>query len=147
MPDPLTLPAVAAPARFVPAHALAFGQPGTAATAVDRANPLPVVVGAQPATAAAVTGSTNASTLAGPFVPDLRRPIWITLSGEWTGTVRVLRSTDGGTTRLPLTVAGSPWAEFAANANEAFGEESDAGATYYLDIQLTGGTLAYRVAQ
>lgn len=147
MPSPISLPPIAAPARFVPAQALAFGQPGEPAVAVDRLNPLPIVISMGASTAAAMAGSVNASTLAGPFQPELRRPIWITLSGEWMGSVRLLRSTDGGATRLPLTIGGGPWAEFIANANEAVGEESDAAATYYLDMQLTSGTLSYRVAQ
>lgn len=147
MPDPIFSPPIATPGRFVPLQALAFGLPGEVAAAVARTNPLPIAVTRIAATATPMTGTVNATTLAGPFLPELGRPIWITLSGEWLGSARLLRSTDGGVTRLPLTVGGSPWAEFIANANEAIGEESDAAATYYLDIVLTTGTLTYRVAQ
>lgn len=42
--------------------------------------------------------------------------------------MQILRSTDGGTTRLPLTVAGQSWATLTANAQEAIGEESSVGA-------------------
>lgn len=146
MPQP-DLPPIAPPARFVPTHAVAFGQPGEAAIAVDHLNPLPTIVRRVAATATAMIGSVNVSTLVGPFFPELGRAIWVTLTGEWSGNAQVLRSTDGGATRQPLTIGGEPWAQFSANANEAIGEESDAAASYYLDIQLATGTLAYRVAQ
>jgi hypothetical protein len=80
-------------------------------------------------------------------VADLGRPIWVSLSGGWTGTVEVLRSTNGGTTMLPLTAGGERWGRFTANANEAIAEESEAGTTYYLATTLQTGTLTYRVAQ
>lgn len=100
-----------------------------------------------PATSTPLTGTANASTTVGPFTPQLARAIWIVLSGTWTGTVQVLRSTDGGATKLPLTVAGASWASFTANANEPVAEESDAAATYYLSITLASGSVTYRVAQ
>ena len=99
------------------------------------------------ATAAALAGTTNATGIVGPFAPDLARPIWLTLSGNWTGTVQLLRSTDAGVTKLPITVGGAAWASFAANCNEAVAEESVAGATYFLSITLTAGSVNYRVAQ
>ena len=62
--------------------------------------------------------------------------------GTW-----MLRSTDGGTTRLPMTIGGSGWGSFQGNCNEPVAEESVAGATYYLAIAVTSGTLSYRVTQ
>ena len=134
------------PASFVPAVAISTGQPGSEARFVDAANPLPVrpVRGTAPAPLA---GSASASAQVGPFLPELDRPIRLGLSGSWTGRVRLLRSIDGGATREPLTLAGASWASFTANANEVVAEESVAGASYYLDLAISAGTIAYRVAQ
>ncbi|ONF96436.1 hypothetical protein [Sphingomonas jeddahensis] len=138
---------VEVPAGFVPQYAIAFGAVDGPATAVHAGNPLPVRAARQPAAAPPLAGSLTASGMAGPFVPELDRPIWVTLSGDWSGTVELLRSTDGGATAVPLTAGGAPWARFTANANEAVADESEAGATYHLSATLLGGTLTYRVAQ
>jgi hypothetical protein len=61
--------------------------------------------------------------------------------------VRLLRSTDGGATKLPVTVAGDTWAQFTANCCEPVWDESEASARLYLDIALTSGTITYRIAQ
>jgi len=140
-------PQVDAPASFVPQQAIAFGPMGGQAVAVDAANPLPIVARPGAAQSVPLDGSANASGLIGPFLPELGRAIWLTLSGSWTGTVTVKRSVDGGATTQGLTIGGSSWAVFSANANEPVAEESEAAARYYLDVVLASGTLAYRVAQ
>lgn len=71
----------------------------------------------------------------------------LALSGTWTGTVKLLRSTDGGATKLPLTAAGLAWGVFNANCCEPVWEEAIVGAALYLDATLSSGTLTYRVAQ
>lgn len=100
------------------------------------------------------TGAPNF--LIGPFTPQLGREIWVTLSGAGSsGTAQLLRSTDGGATKLGLTVAGQPWGSFpfagitdlAPAANEIVTAETDASATYYLALTVTQGTVNYRVAQ
>lgn len=138
---------VEVPAGFVPQYAVAFGAVDAPAVAVHEANPLPVRSVMRPGAVAALTGSLSASGTVGPFVPELGRAIRVTLSGVWSGTVDVRRSTDGGATLLPLTVAGESWGRFTGNANEAVAEEHEAGASYHLVVTLTGGTLTYRVAQ
>ncbi len=138
---------VETPAGFVPQYAVAFGAVDAPAVAVHEDNPLPVRAVQKPAGSIPLTGTLTASGIAGPFAPDLDRPIWLTLSGEWTGTVEVLRSVDGGVTSLPLTAGGARWARFAANCNEAVASESEAGALHYLSATLLNGTLTYRVAQ
>ena len=145
----MTMASIEAPAGFVPALGVSFGAIGTGATPVDPDHPLPVTAVAWQgaATTAPVAGTASAATLAGPFAPALGRPIWLTLMGSWTGTVKLLRSTDGGTTRLPMTIGGSGWGSFQGNCNEPVAEESVAGATYYLDFAVTSGTLSYRVTQ
>ncbi|MFV0624142.1 hypothetical protein ACBY01_09055 [Sphingomonas sp. ac-8] len=135
------------PATFVPAVGLSFGQPGDEAVFVDAANPMPVRLARGSLAVVPLAGTASAATRSGPFVPELDRPIHLTLSGSWTGRATLLRSVDGGATAEPLTLAGAPWGVFTANANEVVAEESVAGASYYLDLAPTSGTVAYRVAQ
>ncbi|BBD99733.1 hypothetical protein SAMIE_1032340 [Sphingobium amiense] len=138
---------VTSPAGFVPETAISFGERDTPATPVSAQSPLPVAQWMTAAIAAPLAGSTAASAVSAAFIPDLGRPIWISLSGNWIGTVTVRRSVDGGATRLPLTVAGAPWGVFTANAQEAVGEESVAGARWYVDVALTSGSVDYRMEQ
>lgn len=140
-------PLIQAPAAYVPAHALSFGGLNDAATFVAVDAPLPTRARLIAASSVPLAGTTSASGEFGPFVPELGRAIWVTLSGDWTGTAALLRSTDGGTTWLPLTVGGQPWASYSGNAQEAAAEESDAAASYSLSVALVSGTLTYRVAQ
>lgn len=135
------------PAGFVPLHAVSFGGIGTPAVPVDGEHPLPVVAMRPIGTSTPLSATVTVSGTAGPFTPDLGWPVWLTLTGNWSGNVRLLRSVDGGTTKLPLTIAGQDWASFTGNVQEIVGEESSAGTTWYLAITLTGGTLTYRVAQ
>ena len=137
----------AAPARFVPLAAVAFSDEEQNGQVVNADNPLPVQLSFGPTEAAPLTGSAASSQLSAAFVPELGRPIWLTLSGAWSGTVPVTRSADGGATRQPLTIGGEPWAVFKSNVNEAVAVESEAGAAYSLDIALASGTLTYRVSQ
>lgn len=145
--SPPQLYEVDVPAGFVPQVALAFGTDGVAATPVDRTSPLPVFTTLAASQSAPLQGTTGVSGSLGPFAPELARPIYLRLSGTWVGTVTVLRSTDNGATRFALTLGGSAWGVFTANVNETVAEEGVAGATYYLDVQLTSGTIAYRMEQ
>lgn len=136
------------PGGYTPARALVFADTDGTAVQVSLASPLPVSMGAGSAAApAALSGSLSASGAAGPFTPLTGRPVVLALSGTWSGTVRVQRSTDGGTTRLPLTVGGSTWAQFTGNCCEPVWEENEAGAQLYLAVTVISGTLTYRVAQ
>jgi hypothetical protein len=83
----------------------------------------------------------------GPLNPLAGKEIWVTLSGTWTGTAQVMRSTDNGTTLLPLTVGGSAWGLYTTNANEQTAYPSDTAGAYFLVATITSGTLIYRVAQ
>lgn len=124
-----------------------MGEQGDTAVAVSEANPLPVQMTPQPASTQPLAQTLSASGSVGPFAPDLNRAIWLTLSGSWSGTATIMRSVDHGATRYPLTLAGQPWAVFTANAQEVISEESDASATYYVDIALNSGSVAVRVSQ
>jgi hypothetical protein len=59
----------------------------------------------------------------------------------------LLRSTDGGSTMLPLRAGGGAWAEYTAPGCEQAWTESEEGVSFYLDIALNSGTVAYRVSQ
>jgi hypothetical protein len=141
MPNPII-----SPAGYTPAFALSFADATGTAQNVSNAAPLPVapaVVGKP----GALAGSIAASGQLGPFAPVAGTPVYLTLSGTWTGTVKVLRSTDGGATRSPLTALGGTWGQFTANACEPVWDEGEAGAALYLDVALSSGTLTYRMGQ
>ena len=134
------------PAGYVPQMAIAFANTNGEADIVSATNPIPTQE--QPfAAAPALTGTINASGQIGPFSPRPGRAIVLTLAGAWTGTVKLLRSVDGGTTKLPLTASGLTYGIFAGNACEPVWEESEAAATLYLDVTLLSGTLSYRMGQ
>jgi hypothetical protein len=138
------------PGRFAPGFALAFADAAGAALQVSSVTPLPVAVVAGGATGAvppALSGSTAVAITAGPFAPLADRPLVLALSGTWTGTARLLRSIDGGTTRLPLSLGGAPYATFTANICEPVWEENEAGATFYLQLTPASGSIVYRLAQ
>jgi hypothetical protein len=143
MPTPIP---VSAPAAYAPVSAIGFAEPDSTLAPVSADRPLPVSAVSAPAPAA-LTGSAAASNVVGPFTPTSAKPVVLALSGTWSGTVKLLRSTDGGTTKLPVTAAGQVWGVFSANCCEPVWEESVAGAALYLDIVLGSGTVAYRVAQ
>jgi len=135
------------PAGYVALHGVGFADENDAVAPVTSTNPLPVSISdsspsVQPAPLA---GSAGASALIGPFDPAAGIPVVLTLSGQWSGTAKVQRSTDGGVTRHDLTVGGNPWAQFTGNANEPVWEEYGDDGLLYLDIVLASGTLTYRL--
>jgi hypothetical protein len=89
----------------------------------------------------------SASEVAGPFEATPARVIVVTLDGEWNGTVRLLRSTDGGLTKVPLRAGGLPWAEYSEPGTEQAWLETEEGTGFYLDMALNSGTVVYRVSQ
>ncbi len=144
---------VKTPGGFAPAMALGQTDANGNIVLIGPDNPLPVS-GATGGGGASITpapaaleGNASADTLAGPFDPASNRPVYVQLSGTWEGAVTLKRSTDGGATLLPLTIAGGAWGVFSANVCEPVWEENEAGAALYLDIALTSGTLTYRVSQ
>lgn len=139
---------VETPAGFAPAVAVAFGAGGAPATMVNASNPLPVTAAVGTASSTPLSGTISASGTVGPFAPQLSRPIWLTLSGSWAGSVQILRSTDGGATTLPLTYGdGTAKPALLSNFNAVAAEETVAAATYYLQFTRTSGTLQYRMEQ
>jgi hypothetical protein len=136
------------PSAYAVSRAVAYADVDGSALLVTAANPLPVTL-AEPGAPAqpALSGSTATALIAGPYAPVTGRPVVLELEGVWQGLVKVLRSTNGGATKLPLTVGGAAWAQFGTNCCEPVWEESEGGAQLYLDIAPTSGALTYRLAQ
>ena len=109
-----------------------------------------------PATAvAALTGTVNATTLVGPFTPELIRNIYLQVACPTaaTGSVTLLRSADGGVTKYQMTVMGQllyNW-NLSATTGVVVNEEVDCPnsnlLTYYLQITLTAGSVSYNIYQ
>jgi hypothetical protein len=111
---------------------------------VSAISPLPVsMTGAATPNPLTGTVSTN-GTYAG-FAPARGVAVVLVLAGTWQGSVRVVRSTDGGVTFNQLTAGGTPWAQFTGNVCEPVWEENDPAARLYLIVTLSSGTLAYRL--
>lgn len=136
---------IAAPAGYATVNAVAYADGDGNAAFVSDIQPLPVQMKPVPTTPLA--GASGAGGVIGPFVPALDRSVILTLAGTWSGTVKVVRSTDNGVTRSPLTIAGAPWGQYSANCCEPVWDESEAGAVLYLDLSLISGTVIYRLAQ
>lgn len=143
MPNPIT---VSAPAAYAPLTAVGYTEADATLTAISADKPLPVSTVSIPAPLA-LAGSTGVAVVAGPYTPNSDKPVILALSGTWTGTVRVLRSIDGGTTKLPLTAAGQAWGVFSANCCEPVWQETVTGVSLYLDLAVGSGSLTYRLAQ
>ena len=137
---------IEAPAGFAPIFAIG-GDDGTGNLAVvSAAAPLPTVASV-PAAPAALEGQTAVPVIAGPFAPAPLSPVYITLGGTWTGQVRLLRSTDGGATRRPVTLGGAGWGVFNGNVCEPVWQESESAAELFLEITPSSGLVEYRLAQ
>ncbi len=151
MSDPIPLHT---PAGYAPTFALGLDDGTGHLSLVSAMRPLPVMAIDGSVTGPAVLpapepleGETAATQIVGPFEPALGRPIYCTLAGTWEGSVRLLRSTDGGARKQGVTLAGAEWAVFTANACEPVWEETEEAATLWLECTITQGTLAYRVSQ
>ena len=136
---------IVSPSGYAATRAVAFAGADGNAVIASGSLPLPVTLGSDPTVPLA--GTTAASGTFGPYQPALGREAVLALAGTWSGTVRVLRSTDGGITKLPLTIAGAAWAQFTGNCCEPIWEESEAAARLWLEVTLSSGSLSYRLAQ
>ncbi len=138
---------VQAPAGYVPAYAVGFSDPSDTYVPVTDARPLPVVLAGETPAPEPLAGETATNGVVGPFAAVAGRVITLSLDGEWEGTISLLRSTDGGATMHGLRVAGEPWGQYVAPGVEQAWLETEAGASFFLDIVLASGTVAYRVSQ
>ena len=137
---------IEAPGGFAPVLALGRDDGTGHLALVSPSAPLPTVAIA-PAGPEPLEGETSAALVAGPFAPTSLAPVYLTLSGEWTGDVQLLRSTDGGATKRPVTLAGAAWGRFAINVCEPVWQESEVGAQLWLELTPSSGTISYRLAQ
>jgi hypothetical protein len=137
------------PAGWAPGTSICVKQANGTCAPVAADNPLPTAAaGVATATSAALTGTATTTSTVGPFTPNLGRVIWLTLSGTFSGSVTLLRSRDGGTTKLALTYSdGTAKPTWTTALNTPVTEETVAGATYYLSITLTSGSVSYRLEQ
>lgn len=133
-----------APAGYAPANAIGYAGSAERLVLVSESSPLPVASSA--AAPAPLVGEASVSGMIGPFVAVAGRIVSVTLHGVWQGRVALWRSMDG-TTLTPLRVAGEIWAEYEHNGCEQAWLESEEGASFFLQIQLTSGVVEYRVSQ
>lgn len=137
---------ISTPAGFAPAVALGYSDADNRLEKVSEAKPLPVTIQAGEGSPA-LEGMASADTLVGPFAAAAGRAIVVTLAGEFVGTARLLRSTDGGATKVGLLVADHEWGVITSPGCEQVWVESEAGATFYLEISIDSGAMTYRVSQ
>jgi hypothetical protein len=136
---------IQAPAGYAPAYAIGFADSAENLVLVSEDDPLPVASSAPAPTP--LVGQSSGGSVAGPFTAVPGRVVTLTLGGTWQGLVKLLRSTDGGSTLVPLRVAGEPWAEYTVSGCEQAWLETEEGASFYLDIELASGVVEYRVSQ
>lgn len=139
-------PVVRNPAAYVTPVAIGTTDASGNLSLIGNGSPLPIALSPTPG-APAIAGTLTSSGLVGPFIPSGPAAIVIQLDGDWSGTVRLVRSVDGGQSVSPLKIAGSEWAVYTANGVEQAWTETEAGASFYLNAEITSGTLAYRVSQ
>lgn len=140
-------PPISVPAGFAPAFALGYSDAQSNLTMVTATAPLPVSVSNAATAPAPLTGQTATAAVVGPFNAVAGLPVIVALSGTWTGTVQVLRSTDGGATRLPLRIGGSSWGTYHESGVEQAWIDNENGVSFYLDITPATGSVTYRVSQ
>jgi hypothetical protein len=141
----MTSHSISVPAGFAPAYAVGYADAAGGLALVSGTAPLPVAMAAPPPSP--VLGEAAGSQMVGPFNATVGRVLVVTLGGEWIGTVRLLRSIDGGATFAPLRVGGAAWAEYTEPGCEQAWIVTEEGASFYLDIALESGSVSYRVSQ
>lgn len=142
---PVTSAAISIPAGFAPAYAVGYSDTSGQLALVSDTAPLPVSTTSS--APAPLAGQASGAQLVGPFQATEGRVVVVSLDGTWDGAVHLLRSADGGATKLPLRVGGQPWGEYSIPGCEQAWTETESGASFYLDIQLASGTVIYRVSQ
>lgn len=94
-----------------------------------------------------VTGTFTATGASTSFTPVAGRGFNASLWGTFSGSVRLERSFDAGTTWLPLTAAGNALYVFTAAGSEV-AEEPETGVLYRLSCTaFSSGTINYRISQ
>jgi hypothetical protein len=98
------------------------------------------------------SGNASSATTTGAFTPEVGRPIYLTISAPtgspYTGTITILRSRDGGTTKENITLGGDVWGNFSLTGrsgtifNEIIDTPESSAFTYYIQHQSSSGTAA-----
>lgn len=93
-----------------------------------------------------VTGLFNATGYSAPFAPIAGRAFNFTATGTFVGTIVLVRSFDGGVTKVPLTALGSSLYTFTGPFSESYTED-ESGVQYFLQCSAyTSGTINYRLS-
>lgn len=107
-----------------------------------------VVVVTTAASSTPLTGTINTTGPTPVFTPQLGRDMYLTLSGTFSGTVQVQRSTDNGATWNNITISGGQqWGRYTGACDEVVETPTDGASKYRLDVTLSSGSVTYRLAQ
>lgn len=109
---------------------------------------IPMIVYMPSATSDPLTGSANASGATGALVPTVGYNLYLTLTGTWSGTVRVQKTVDNGINWTTVTAGGGAQiGVFTQNCDESVLKVTDPKARYRLQFTMTSGTVVYRLGQ
>lgn len=76
------------------------------------------------------------------------KPVLIDRWGGGSGSLQIVTSTDGGTTMLPITVAGGVWGLFLSDcSNEEVCTPTQGGRTFYAKFVGVSGTVNWAYGQ
>lgn len=130
-----------------PMRTMAFGALNDEAVPVSDTAPLPVMQTYPVATSVPVSGTATSSGVSGTFSPAMGLPIWLRISGTWTGNVALERSDDDGVTWFAATLYTGDALAWAQNVNAPVTEETVSGAQYRLNMSVSSGTIVYEIRQ
>lgn len=99
------------------------------------------------AAAAPVAGSFGSTGYSQPFAPLAGKAFNISIWGTFVGTVKLVRSFDGGLTWLPLTASGTALEVFTAPVSEQWQEDGSGVLYALLCSAYTSGAINYRISQ
>lgn len=136
---------IVSPARFAPATAIGFSDEETGLVLVSNGKPLPVQTVRQSPNA--LIGTLSGAATSGPFAAVPGLPIVVALGGEWQGTIRLLRSSDGGASKMPLSASGIALGYFSQPGVEQVWEETQEDITFFLQADLSAGEAIFEVSQ
>ncbi|MFG1302195.1 hypothetical protein V5F49_20620 [Xanthobacter sp. V3C-3] len=115
-------------------------------SALSVTNPAPVTLANGASGIAPVTGTLGATGYSSPFTPIPGRPFNFTATGTFVATIVLVRSFDGGATKVPLTALGSALYTFTGPFSESYTED-ESGVQYSLQCTAyTSGTITYRLS-
>lgn len=101
------------------------------------------------------TMTSGATQVSSSFIPELGRSVYVEIigAGGATGTINVVRSRDGGTTKFPITRNGvntsalNPVGVTGIMFNEDVDVPESANFTYYIIATLSAGSISYNIFQ